>query len=52
MCGLFNVASGLGDSFCTELESEEYNHRQRKAVGVTAKALEDCACRICKQSKP
>jgi alkylhydroperoxidase family enzyme len=49
MCGLFNMINRLNDSFRTELESEEYNKRQHKAVGVTAKALEDYACRICQQ---
>jgi hypothetical protein len=37
----------LNDSFRTELEPEEYNRRQHRAVGVTASALEDYACRIC-----
>jgi hypothetical protein len=50
MCGLFNMINRLNDSFRTELESEEYNRRQHKAVGVTAKALEDYACRLCAQS--
>jgi len=50
MCGLFNMINRLNDSFRTELESEEYNRRQYKAVGVTAKALEDYACRICQSS--
>lgn len=52
MCGLFNMINRLNDSFRTELEPEEYNRRQHKAVGVTAKALEDYACRICRQSSP
>ena len=51
MCGLFNMINRLNDSFRTELESEEYNRRQHKAVGVDAKALEDYACRICTQGK-
>lgn len=51
MCGLFNMINRLNDSFRTELESEEYNRRQHKAVGVTASALEDYACRICAQRK-
>ncbi len=51
MCGLFNMINRLNDSFRTELESEEYNRRQHKAVGVDAKALEDYACRICAQGK-
>lgn len=50
MCGLFNMINRLNDSFRTELESEEYNRRQHKAVGVTAQALEDYACRICQSS--
>ncbi len=49
MCGLFNMINRLNDSFRTELESEEYNKRQHKAVGVTADALVDYACRICQQ---
>jgi len=46
-CAMFNMINRLNDSFCTELESEEYNRRQHGAVGVTASALEDYACRIC-----
>jgi alkylhydroperoxidase family enzyme len=46
-CAMFNMINRLNDSFRTELESEEYNRRQHRAVGVTAKALEDYACRIC-----
>ena len=45
--GLFNMINRLNDSFRTELESEEYNRRQHRAVGVSARALEDYACRIC-----
>ena len=37
----------LNDSFRTELEPEEYNRRQHRAVGVTARALDEYACRIC-----
>ena len=48
-CAMFNMINRLNDSFCTELESEEYNRRQHAAVGVTAAALEDYACRICSQ---
>lgn len=51
MCGLFNMINRLNDSFRTELESEEYNRRQHKAVGVTADALVDYACRICESRK-
>ncbi len=46
-CAMFNMINRLNDSFRTELESEEYNRRQHGAVGVTAAALEDYACRIC-----
>ena len=46
-CAMFNMINRLNDSFRTELESEEYNRRQHRAVGVTAQALEDYACRIC-----
>jgi alkylhydroperoxidase family enzyme len=45
--GLFNMINRLNDSFRTELESDEYNRRQHRAVGVTKDALEDYACRIC-----
>ncbi len=45
--GLFNMINRLNDSFRTELESEAYNRRQHGAVGVTAHALEQYACRIC-----
>ena len=48
-CAMFNMINRLNDSFRTELESEEYNLRQHGAVGVTAAALEDYACRICAQ---
>ena len=44
---LFNMINRLNDSFRTELESVEYNRRQHGAVGVTRRALEDYACRIC-----
>ena len=50
-CAMFNMINRLNDSFRTELESEEYNRRQHRAVGVTAQALEDYACRICGQGK-
>ena len=50
-CGLFNMANRLNDSFRTELEPEEYNRRQHRAVGVTAKVLEEYACRICLGSR-
>jgi alkylhydroperoxidase family enzyme len=44
---MFNMINRLNDSFGTELESEEYNRRQHGAVGVTIRALDDYACRIC-----
>jgi alkylhydroperoxidase family enzyme len=47
-CGLFNMINRLNDSFRTELEPEEYNRRQRGAVGVTPEVLEEYACRICR----
>jgi alkylhydroperoxidase family enzyme len=50
-CAMFNMINRLNDSFRTELEPEEYNRRQHGAVGVTAKALEDYACRICAGAK-
>jgi alkylhydroperoxidase family enzyme len=50
-CAMFNMINRLNDSFRTELESEEYNRRQHRAVGVTAQALEDYACRICNAGK-
>jgi alkylhydroperoxidase family enzyme len=50
-CAMFNMINRLNDSFRTELEPEEYNLRQHRAVGVTAKALEDYACRICSQNE-
>lgn len=50
-CAMFNMINRLNDSFRTELESEEYNRRQHGAVGVTAKALEDYACRICEAAR-
>ena len=45
--GMFNMINRLNDSFRTELEPAEYNRRQHAAIGVTARALEDYACRIC-----
>jgi alkylhydroperoxidase family enzyme len=50
-CAMFNMINRLNDSFRTELEPEEYNRRQHGAVGVTPKALEDYACRICNGAK-
>lgn len=49
--GMFNMINRLNDSFRTELESEEYNRRQHRAVGVTAAVLDAYACRICDSSK-
>jgi alkylhydroperoxidase family enzyme len=46
-CAMFNMINRLNDSFRTDLEPEEYNRRQHRAVGVTREALEDYACRIC-----
>ena len=48
---MFNMINRLNDSFRTELEPEEYNRRQHGAVGVTAAALDDYACRICNGGK-
>lgn len=50
-CALFNMINRLNDSFRTALEPEEYNRRQHGAVGVTPKALEEYACRLCGQSQ-
>ena len=49
-CAMFNMINRLNDSFRTELEPEVYNLRQRRAVGVTAQALENYACSICAQT--
>ncbi|HKA38433.1 MAG TPA: hypothetical protein VKD25_01580 [Burkholderiales bacterium] len=46
-CAMFNMINRLNDSFRTELEPEEYNRRQHRAVGVARDALEEYACRIC-----
>lgn len=50
-CAMFNMINRLNDSLWTELEPEEYNRRQHKAVGVTSAALEDYACCICSDAK-
>ena len=50
-CAMFNMINRLNDSFRTELEPEEYNRRQHSAVGVTEKALEQYACRICAETE-
>ena len=44
---LFNMVNRLNDSFRTELEPDEVNRRQHRAVGVTERVLDDYACRIC-----
>ncbi|MGD9920166.1 MAG: thioredoxin domain-containing protein [Pseudorhodoplanes sp.] len=41
--GLFNIANRLNDSFWTELESDEFNRRQGRAMNVTVETLEDFA---------
>jgi len=50
-CAMFNMINRLNDSFRTELEPEEYNRRQHRAVGVARDALEEYACRICGDRK-
>jgi len=50
-CAMFNMINRLNDSVRTELEPDEYNRRQHGAVGITAAALEDYACRICAGAK-
>ncbi len=47
-CALFNMGNRLNDAFRTELEPEEYNRQQHKAVGVTEATLTEYACRLCK----
>lgn len=49
--GIFNMGNRLTDSFCIELEPEEYNRRQHGAIGVTTGALDAYACRICSGAK-
>ena len=49
--GMFNMINRLNDSFRTELEPEEYNRRQRGAVGVTAAVLDEYACALCAGGK-
>lgn len=41
--GLFNVANRLNDSFWTDLETEEFNRRQGRAMNVQIDALEQFA---------
>ena len=43
----FNMINRLNDSFCTELEPEEYNRTQHRAVGAR-----NYACRICSGGSP
>lgn len=44
---LFNMINRLNDSFCTELETTEYNQRQARAVqGVTVEQIEEYAARF------
>jgi hypothetical protein len=50
-CAMFNMINRLNDSFCTELEPEDYNRRQHGALGVTAQALEDYACGLCERTR-
>jgi alkylhydroperoxidase family enzyme len=45
---MFNMINRLNDSFRTELEPEEYNRRQHRAVDVAGVALDDYACTICR----
>jgi hypothetical protein len=47
-CAMFNMINRLNDSFRTDLEPEEYNRRQHRAVGVARETLEDYACGICR----
>lgn len=44
---MFNMTNRLNEAFWTELEPEEYNRLQGKALGVDVKSLEKYACRIC-----
>ena len=48
---VFNMGNRLTDSFCIELETEEYNRRQHGAIGVTTSVLEEYACQICSGAK-
>lgn len=50
-CAMFNMINRLNDSFRTELESAEYNQRQRGAIGVTRETLEAYACSICNSTR-
>ncbi len=45
--GIFNMINRLNASFRTELETEEYNHRQGRAIsGLTVEEIEDYAARF------
>jgi hypothetical protein len=49
---MFNMINRLNDTFCTELETTEYNRRQGNAVkGVTLKDIEAYASRIAESGK-
>ncbi len=51
--GLFNMINRLNDSFQTELEPEEYNRRQSRAVGVSVHDLDTYGRKVCAQrAKP
>jgi alkylhydroperoxidase family enzyme len=48
----FNMINRLNDTFCTELETTEYNRRQGNAVrGVTVKDIEAYASRIAESGR-
>lgn len=48
---VFNMGNRLTDSFRIEIEPEEYNRKQHRAIGVTTGALDAYACRICSGNK-
>ena len=49
---MFNMINRLNDTFCTELETTEYNRRQGNAVrGVTVKDIEAYASRIAESGR-
>lgn len=51
-CSMFNMINRLNDSFWTELETEEYNRRQGRAVsGRSVEQLEDYAGRFAATGK-
>jgi hypothetical protein len=43
---MFNMINRLNDSFRTDLEPDEVNRRQKRAVGITVADLDDYARRI------